>query len=84
MRVARGQASQTDKTTGKTIDKDISVMGKAIIKLIIANPSMTQKEMARQLKLTEIGIRYHINKLKAKNVLQRKGGKKAGRWEVVK
>jgi ATP-dependent DNA helicase RecG len=73
-----------EKTIDKTIDKDISAMEKAIITLITANPSMTQKEMATQLKLTEIGIRYHINKLKAKNMLQRKGGKKAGRWEVVK
>ncbi len=80
----RPSYAEPDKTTEKTIDKDISVMGKAIIKLITANPSMTQKEMATRLKLTEIGIRYHINKLKAKNVLQRKGGKKAGRWEVVK
>jgi predicted HTH transcriptional regulator len=40
--------------------------------------------MAKQLKLTEIGIRYNTSKLKSKGILRRTGGKKAGRWEVVK
>ena len=40
--------------------------------------------MARQLNLGEIGIRYNTDKLKAKGILQRVGGKKAGRWEIVR
>ncbi|MFZ3114608.1 MAG: ATP-binding protein [Syntrophales bacterium] len=71
-----------EKTIDKTIDKPLSVTEKAIIELITANPSMTQKEMARQLGLSEIGIRYSVNKLKTKGMLQRIGGKKMGRWEV--
>ena len=78
----RPSYDRSDKTIDKTIDKSLSVTEKAIIKLITANPSITQKEMARQLGLTEIGIRYNINKLKAKGMLQRIGGKKAGRWDV--
>ncbi len=54
------------------------------MKLIATNPSITQKEMAKQLKLTEIGIRYNTSKLKSKGILQRTGGKKTGRCEVVK
>jgi len=57
---------------------------KAVMKLIATNPSITQKEMAKQLKLTEIGIRYNTSKLKSKGILQRTGGKKTGRCEVVK
>jgi ATP-dependent DNA helicase RecG len=71
-----------DKLIDKTIDKPLSVTEKAIMELITANPSMTQKEMARQLGLSEIGIRYSVNKLKTKSMLQRIGGKKAGRWEA--
>jgi len=73
-----------DKTIDKTIDKDLSITEKAIIKLIATNPSITQKEMAKHLKLTEIGIRYNTGKLKSKGILQRTGGKKAGRWEIVR
>ncbi|MBP7233069.1 MAG: winged helix-turn-helix transcriptional regulator [Syntrophaceae bacterium] len=77
-----------DKAAGeaidKTIDKDLSITEKTVIKLIATNPSITQKEMAKQLKLTEIGIRYNTSKLKSKGILRRTGGKKAGRWEVVK
>jgi len=73
-----------DKTIDKTIDKDLSITEKAVIKLIATNPSITQKEMAKHLKLTEIGIRYNTGKLKSKGILQRTGGKKAGRWEIVR
>jgi len=69
-------------TIDKTIDKSLSVTEKAVIELITANPSITQKEMARQLGLSEIGIRFSVNKLNIKGMLQRIGGKKAGRWEV--
>jgi ATP-dependent DNA helicase RecG len=73
-----------DKAIDKTIDKDLSITEKAVIKLIATNPSITQKEMAKQLKLTEIGIRYNTSKLKSKGILRRSGGKKTGQWEVVK
>lgn len=74
----------TDKAAGEAIDKDLSITEKAVIKLIATNSSITQKEMAKQLKLTEIGIRYNTGKLKSKGILRRTGGKKAGRWEIVK
>ncbi len=72
----------TDKTTDKTTDRELSIHGKAILELIAVNPSVTQKEMAVRLKLTEDGIYYHIARLKARGVLVRIGGKKAGHWEV--
>jgi ATP-dependent DNA helicase RecG len=52
--------------------------------MIKSNPSVTHKEMAVQLNLREVGIRYHTDKLKTKGILQRIGGKKGGRWEVSK
>lgn len=73
---------QTGKTTDKTTDKKLSANEKAILKLIAANPAVTQKEMAVGLNLTEDGIYYHIVRLKAKGMLRRVGGKKAGRWEL--
>ena len=72
-----------DKTIYKTIDKDLSTIEKDIIRMIGANPLVTQKEMAKLLNLSEVGVRYHITKLKAKLIVQRVGGNKAGRWEVI-
>ena len=72
----------TDKTTDKTTDKKLSLSEKAILDLVVATPSVTQKEMAVRLNLTEDGIYYHIARLKAKGILRRVGGKKVGHWEV--
>ncbi|MBT1070776.1 winged helix-turn-helix transcriptional regulator [Geobacter chapellei] len=49
-----------------------------------ADPFVTQKEIAGQLNLSYAGIRYHTDKLKAKGILQRSGGKKAGHWKVIR
>jgi hypothetical protein len=35
------------------------------------------------LGLSEDGVRYHTEKLKAKGLSRRKGGKKMERWEIV-
>lgn len=69
-------------TIDKTIYKKLSTIEKTIINLIASNPVTTQKEMAAKLDLSEIGIRYHTNRLKAKGLLERVGGKKSGRWEI--
>ncbi len=73
----------TDKTTDKTTENVLSPNEKAILALVAANPAATQKEMAGALALSEDGIRYHMEKLKAKGLLRREGGKKAGRWEII-
>lgn len=79
------QATQEsiDKTIDKTIDKNLTTPEMAIIQAIRTNPSVTQKEMAAQLNLSEAGIRYHTDKLKANGIIQRSGGRKTGRWEVI-
>jgi predicted HTH transcriptional regulator len=79
-----GDGQNARDTTDKTTDKKLSGTVKVILELIANNPTITQKEMAVQLKLTEDGIYYHIDKLKIMGVLRRVGGKKTGRWEVVK
>lgn len=80
---AESSEQPTQETIDKTIDKDLSTIEKDIIRMIGANPFVTQKEMAVQLNLSEVGVRYHTTKLKAKLIIQRVGGNKAGRWEVI-
>ena len=74
----------TDKTTIKTNERSLSASEESILALISENPSITQKEMAAKLTLSEDGIRYHTEKLKAKGVLLRVGGKKIGRWHITR
>jgi ATP-dependent DNA helicase RecG len=71
-------------TIDKTIDKEVTSTERAILDLIASNPAVTQKEMAARLNLSEIGIKYNTDKLKAKSFLRRTGGKKAGRWEILR
>ena len=66
----------------KTSDKTLSTIEKDIVKILEANPLITQKEIAGQLNLSYAGVRYHTDKLNAKAILQRVGGKKSGRWVV--
>lgn len=72
----------TRDTIDKTIDKKLSEAGKAILEALARNPSMTQKELAAHLNLSEIGVRYNTDKLKKNGLLKRAGGKKTGHWEV--
>ena len=74
----------TDKTTDRTTDKALSDMEKAILDIIFADPGISQKEMAKRIDLSVDGIRYHTDKLKKRGVIKRVGGKKTGRWEVIR
>jgi len=81
----KNSAKETiDKTIGKTIDKTLSTAEKTIMEAVAQNSRVTQKELAAKLNLSEIGIRYHTDKLKAKGILKRIGGRKTGHWEILK
>lgn len=54
-----------------------------VLELIAANPTITQEQLAAQLRLSRSGIEKIIRQLKAENALARVGGKKDGKWEVV-
>ena len=71
------------ETTEETTEEKLRPAEKIILKMIAANPIITQKEIAEQMGLTEDGIYYQIKKLKAKGVLEHIGATKAGRWVVI-
>jgi ATP-dependent DNA helicase RecG len=52
--------------------------------LILANPNVSQQELADVLGLSRNGIRYHLDKMKHAGVIRRVGPTRGGRWEVVK
>ena len=55
-----------------------------ILDLMEENSSITRDELAERIGLTSDGIKYHIKKLKEKNLLTREGGDKGGHWVVLK
>lgn len=78
------QIKVTQKTTQKTTQKNLNETQMKILELIEKNPSMTQKLMAKDLKLTRDGITYNMAVLKANNIIKRVGSDRKGYWEIIK
>ena len=55
-----------------------------IIKLIKQDPNITQKEMAKILKISREKVKYHIAVLKKTNIITREGSTKKGSWKILK
>ena len=83
--------STTGKTTGKTTEKADgkqtttektgSPTEKKLLKIVADNPSITMRDLATKLGITEDGVYYHVKNLRG--VLKRVGGRKIGHWEVI-
>jgi len=55
----------------------------AILKIISANPAVTQKELADQLGKSERTIKTRTVELQEKGYICRTNGKRNGVWEVL-
>ena len=88
-----GNKPATEKTTVITTEK--SAIGsekkdsgsekttEKIIRLMKANPYITNKELAEVCGITEDGVYWNTKKLKKNNRIRRIGGDKGGYWEVI-
>ena len=56
---------------------------KRIVELILVNNSVTTKEIAKKLEVAEKTIKRDISDLKAKQIVERVGGKNGGHWEII-
>lgn len=65
----------SEKTTEKTTEK--------ILCIIKDNPSVTYRELAEVLEMTEDGIYWSVKQLRKQGLLHRVGGRKEGYWQVV-
>ncbi len=72
----KGRDKGRDKSRDKTPD--------LLIQLITENNRVTQKEMAEKIGLSVKAIEKSIHKLKSAGLLERKGGKKSGYWQIIK
>ena len=65
----------------KDVTKDISIEVK-ILALLKENASITTTEMAKQLSVNRRTIQRGLDVLKGKGIIERKGGKRYGHWEI--
>jgi len=55
-----------------------------IFEIIENNPSLSIKQIAQIVNLTEEGVKYHLKKFKKNGRIKREGSKKKGKWIIVK
>ena len=60
----------------------LSETERKIVELIMEDPDITQKEIAQKMEMSKNGIRYAMDKLKNKGILEREGATKRGKWIV--
>lgn len=53
-----------------------------ILDLLAGNPNLSRKDLSIILKISDDGIKYHINKLRKAGKIKRVDGKKGGYWEL--
>ena len=81
------EKTTTQETTQETTQGNYAMLNETqihIIKLIKENPSITQKEIAKELKMTRDGVKYNMNVLKEMSIISREGSTKKGKWKILK
>lgn len=71
------EGGTTRETTQETTQEKI-------ITLLKGKPSMTRKELATNIGISEDGVKYHLDKMKQDGTIRRVGSTKGGHWEVLK
>ena len=77
----------TQETTLKTTQENYTILNETqqnIIKLIKNQPSITQKEIGKELNITRDGVKYNMNVLKELGIVVREGSTKKGNWKILK
>lgn len=77
------QSAVEDISKGKICTLNCPLDELAILKLIIENPNITQKEIANRIGKSERTIKNKVASLKEKGYIQRLNGKRNGKWEVL-
>ena len=77
------QTAKSEILNGKICLKELPFDEKIVLDEIIANPEITQKEIAVKIGKSERTVRNKISGLKEKGILKRVNGKKNGKWQVL-
>ena len=74
-------AAGAPKCNNCTLDCTLEEL--AVLRVIAANPSITQKDLAAEIGRSERTIKTRTVALQEKGYLRREGGKRNGHWEVL-
>ena len=80
---ASSMKNNSEKSREKSREKGRVKSREKIIKVIESDVFITQNEIAEQVGLSVKGVEKHIQKLKAKGLLERIGPDKGGYWKVI-
>lgn len=85
--IENGKTGIQTQETGTEINQmrflnTLSETERKIVELIMEDPGITQKEIAQKMEMSKNGIRYAMDKLKNKGILEREGATKRGKWIV--
>ena len=69
---------------GKDVGKELKGSIAAVFKLIQIKPELTISEIAGVTKYTQRTIESSLSRLKNMNIIKRTGGRKEGKWEIVR
>jgi Fic family protein len=85
---SKGEVNDITSNVGVNVSVNVGVklskIQEGILQEISLNNSVTQVEMAKKLRVTEMTIYRNIEKLKQLEVLERKGSDKTGIWIIRK
>ena len=48
-----------------------------------ANPTITRKMLAENLRISDSGAKYHLDKLRKAGLIKYTGATKSGYWEIL-
>ncbi len=81
--ILNSKAQDVTKDVTKDVIKDTLIEVK-ILALVKENASITTTEMAERLSVNRRTIQRGLDVLKVKGIVERKGGKRYGYWEICK
>ena len=74
----------TQKTTQETTQETTQrTTQERILALLAAEPRITRRKVAKRLRISPDGAKYHLNKLRAAGIIQHIGPAKGGHWEIL-
>lgn len=73
-----------EKTIQKTTQEITQKTAQKILSLVNSHPRITREELAKLCEISPDGIKWQLNRLKARGLIRRVGPDKGGHWEIVK
>ena len=69
--------------TTRKLPENYPEITRKILTIIRNSPQLTRKELARQVHLSENGVKYHLKNLKKQGIIERIGSARSGYWRIL-